>query len=138
MSKPPKNAMEISLELRLSDQDLKGSINEAQIMTLAEEARIRAMYQLKRLMDDEESLGSVMRTCNIDFHRQVMDPDNVTAKVWISHIGKTSYIVQHDLNQNGQSLATMEAVMVLYSTERQAPTTISGDLRAAFKTISSN
>lgn len=47
MSKAPQNALEIPIELRWSDQDLLGHVNNAKLMTLAEEARIRSLGRLR-------------------------------------------------------------------------------------------
>ena len=48
MSNAPKNALPIEIQLRWSDQDLLAHVNNATIMTLVEEARIRAITDLQQ------------------------------------------------------------------------------------------
>lgn len=69
MSQAPPNALEIPIELRWSDQDLLGHVNNAKLMTLAEEARIRSLERLRRQLRLEGPLDMVLRTTQTDFLR---------------------------------------------------------------------
>lgn len=115
------------MDVRWSDQDLNGHVNNAQVLTLVEEARVRAVLSwsgtspgpatprvvraLNTLYDDELSYGSVL------------------ARVWISRIGTTSYTVCHELVQQDSPCVYSEAVIVVLDPESRSPTPLPSELR---------
>lgn len=135
MSQVPPNALEIPIELRWSDQDLLGHVNNAKLMTLAEEARIRSLERLRRQLRLEGPLDMVLRTTQTDFLRPVMYEDAIKVLVWISRIGNTSYVMQHELIQNGEVCVSVEAVVVMFDSQQQAPMPLPDEVRAALESM---
>jgi len=135
MSQAPDNALELNIELRWSDQDMMGHVNNARIMTLVEEARIRAMEQFQRQAGSDEPFGAVLRTTSTEFFLPVVYPDDVVVRIWVSRIGNTSFVMQHELSQNGQVAVTVEAVVVMFSNEQQQPMPINQEVRGALETV---
>jgi len=135
MSQAPENALELNIELRWSDQDMMGHVNNARIMTLIEEARVRSMEQFQRQAGADEPFGAVLRTTSTEFFLPVMYPDDVVVRIWVSRIGNTSFVMQHELSQNGQVAVTVEAVVVVFSNEQQQPMPISENVRGALETV---
>lgn len=135
MSQVPPNALEIPIELRWSDQDLLGHVNNAKLMTLAEEARIRSLERLRRQLRLEGPLDMVLRTTQTDFLRPVMYEDAIKVLVWISRIGNTSYVMQHELIQNGEVCVSVEAVVVMFDSQQQAPMPLPDEVRAALESV---
>lgn len=136
MSNAPKSALEVNIELRWSDQDLLGHVNNAKLMTLAEEARIRSLTRVQKQLAWKGPLEMVLRTTQTEFLRPVLYEDSVKIYIWISKIGNTSYVMQHELVQNGQVCVTVEAVVVMFDIEKQAPMPLPAEIRAAFEAIS--
>lgn len=135
MSQAPPHALEIPIELRWSDQDLLGHVNNAKLMTLAEEARIRSLERLRRQLRLEGPLDMVLRTTQTDFLRPVMYEDAIKGLVWISRIGNTSYVMQHELIQNGEVCVSVEAVVVMFDSQQQAPMPLPDEVRAALESV---
>ncbi|OAV63079.1 acyl-CoA thioesterase [Enteractinococcus helveticum] len=135
MSNAPKNALPIEIQLRWSDQDLLAHVNNATIMTLVEEARIRAITDLQQRGELNGPLDMVLRTATTEFLRPVMYEDSVTVNVWVSRIGNTSYVLQHELMQYGEICVTVEAVVVLFDVEKQVSKPIPDPLRAVLETV---
>jgi acyl-CoA thioester hydrolase len=135
MSQAPPHALEIPIELRWSDQDLLGHVNNAKLMTLAEEARIRSLERLRRQLRLEGPLDMVLRTTQTDFLRPVMYEDAIKVLVWISRIGNTSYVMQHELIQNGEVCVSVEAVVVMFDSQQQAPMPLPDEVRAALESV---
>ena len=135
MSKAPQNALEIPIELRWSDQDLLGHVNNAKLMTLAEEARIRSLGRLREQLDWTGPLDMVLRTTQTNFLRPVMYDGAITVFVWISRIGNTSYVMQHELVQHGQVCVNVEAVVVLFDSAEQAPMPLPDEVRTVLETL---
>ena len=136
MSNAPKNALEVNIELRWSDQDLLGHVNNAKLMTLAEEARIRCVVRIQEQLEWTGPLDMVLRTTKTDFLRPVMYEGSVKVHVWVSRIGNTSYVMQHELLQNGDVCATVEATVVMFDSEKQVPMSLPDEIRAALESIS--
>lgn len=135
MSNAPETCLEFDIELRWSDQDLLGHVNNAKLMTLAEEARIRALTQLQQRFNIQLSLDTVLRTTQTDFLRPVMYDGSVKIFIWISQIGNTSFVMQHELHQNGHKCVTVEAVVVLFDPETETSASIPDDMRAALESV---
>src|SRR5699024_10843456 len=100
---------------------MMGHVNNARIMTLVEEARIRAMEQFQRKAGSDEPFGAVLRTTSTEFFRPVMYPDDVVIRIWVSRIGNTSFEMHHELSQNGKVAVTVEAVVVMVFNDQQSP-----------------
>lgn len=135
MPNTPDNALPIEIQLRWSDQDLLAHVNNATIMTLVEEARIRALYQLQEQTQWDGPLDMVLRTAHTEFLRPVMYEPSVTVNVWVSKLGNTSYVLQHELIQHDKICVTVEAVVVVFDVEKQTPMPIPDPIRAAFETV---
>lgn len=136
MSQAPQNAININIALRWSDQDLLGHVNNAKIMTLVEEARIRTVAQLQQQGGCDGPLDMVLRTSQTDFLRPVLYTGNVEVNVWISRIGNTSYVMRHELVQDDQVCVTVEAVVVMFDSAKQAPMVIPDRIRRALESVS--
>lgn len=135
MSNTPHSALPIEIQLRWSDQDLLAHVNNATIMTLVEEARIRALTQLQESVQWDGPLDMVLRTAHTEFLRPVMYDDHVTVNVWVSRLGNTSFVLQHQLVQYGEVCVTVEAVVVTFDADKQVSMQIPGQIRAAFETV---
>ena len=77
----------------------------------------------------------VLRTAHTEFLRPVMYADCVTVNVWLSRIGNTSYVLQHELVQDDEVCVTVEAVVVVFDSKTQAAAPIPAPIRAAFETV---
>ena len=62
----------------------------------------------------------------------------MVVNVWVSHIGNTSFVLQHELLQYGEICVTVEAVVVLFDVEKQASKPIPDPLRAVLETVSAS
>jgi len=101
---------EIVLQLRWSDQDALGHVNNARIVTLLEEARIRWAHeeQDKNLLE----FGSVVASLQIDYLRPLYYQPEMLLKMGISRIGTKSFIVRGIGYQEGQPVFDSRTVMV--------------------------
>lgn len=120
------------LQIRWSDQDLNGHVNNARIITLVEEARVRAAQQWLNSLPHQKS-PRVVRSLTIDFTQALLYGLDVEAHVWISRIGTTSYVVSHQLHQNEQSCARCDAVIVQLDPHTGKPVPLDAELREALE-----
>jgi acyl-CoA thioester hydrolase len=106
----------IPLELRWSDQDLLGHINNARVVTLAEEARVR----FQRHVDGPDSVaesqavgGRVVARQVIDYHRPAHYGTPLEVRVGVLRVGTSSFTLRHQGVQQDRPVFTVDAVMVV-------------------------
>ncbi|NLZ57310.1 MAG: acyl-CoA thioesterase [Corynebacterium sp.] len=128
MSRAPENCFTTVLDVRWSDQDLNGHVNNAQVLTLVEEARVRAVLSWSGTSPDPTT-PRVVRALNTLYDDELLY-GSLLARVWISRIGTTSYTVCHELFQENRPCVYAEAVIVVLDRETRSPTPISTELRA--------
>lgn len=131
----PEHAFEQPIELRWSDQDLLGHVNNARVLTLMEEGRIRVLAKdLKEVREDGDA-GVVVRAMTMEFDRPVHYPQDTMLKLWIGRVGNTSYTVHHELTQNGVRCAYMRAVMVMFDAETETAVALTPAQREALEKV---
>ncbi|MDZ5077276.1 thioesterase family protein [Nesterenkonia sp. HG001] len=124
----PGRAFVCPMPLRWSDQDLNAHVNNAKVVTLFEEARLQASAVWFRQAPQGPRL---VRSLTVDYLHPLLYGEATTAHVWISRIGRTSFVVHHDLLQRGQACATGRSVMVHVDAETGQPTPIGPEMREA-------
>ncbi|WFP16435.1 acyl-CoA thioesterase [Citricoccus muralis] len=127
-STAPANAFTCDLEVRWSDQDLNGHVNNARVLTLAEEARVRADTAWSGTGSAGVG-GRVVRNLEVEFARALHYGRPVRATVWVGRIGRTSYTICHELSQQGQLCVYAECVMVNLDAETGRPAELDADAR---------
>ncbi|MFW9144331.1 acyl-CoA thioesterase [Corynebacterium striatum] len=125
----PANAIDVTLGLRWSDQDANRHVNNATIITLIEEARVRAVAEkLGRAISPEEP--HVVRSLEVVYDGEVSYEPDISAKVWTSRIGRTSYQVSHELIQGGRSCVFATTTIVAIDPSARRPSPLSEEYRA--------
>lgn len=127
MSRAPANCFTTELDVRWSDQDLNGHVNNAQVITLVEEARVRAVLAWSGT-SPSATTPRVVRAVNTLYDEE-LNYGTVTARVWISRLGTTSYTVCHELVQEERPCVYSEVVIVVLDPQTRTPAPISPGLR---------
>lgn len=127
---PPAVAFQTRLQVRWSDQDLNGHVNNARVITLLEEARIEATRSWSAGSEDHSDLVRVVRSMSVAFHQPVHYIPTLSAYVWVTRIGNTSFTIRHELIQDGALCVAGEAAMVLVDPTTGRPSPPTGSLRA--------
>lgn len=103
-------ATEVLLQLRWSDQDALGHVNNARIVTLMEEARIRWTREDGNTGRFEH--GTVVASINIDYLRPLYYQPEMLIRMGISRVGNKSFTVRGIGYQEGQPVFDSTTVMV--------------------------
>ncbi|WP_334121970.1 acyl-CoA thioesterase [Glutamicibacter sp.] len=109
-SKELAAATEIVLQLRWSDQDALGHVNNARIVTLMEEARIR--WTREDGQTGRFEFGTVVASIQIDYKRPLYYQPELLIRMGISRIGNKSFTVRGVGYQDGQPVFDSTTVMV--------------------------
>jgi acyl-CoA thioester hydrolase len=114
---PEPSPFEVTLQLRWSDQDLLGHVNNARIVTLMEEARVRWS---RRQLAEHESFGGglVVASLTVDYLRQLDYRPDMTVLVGVVRIGNRSFTVRHMGYQDGELAFDGKTVMVPLAEDR--------------------
>ncbi|MER6987279.1 acyl-CoA thioesterase [Micrococcus luteus] len=126
---------EVGLQLRWSDEDRYGHVNNARLLTLTEEARVRALAAWATTTASGD-VQRVVRSMEVQYEAPVVyaGPE-VTARVWILRIGRTSFTLRHELWQDGRRCVLCDAVFVQVDPAAGRPVAVSDEERAAFERV---
>lgn len=103
---------EIEMDLRWSDQDAQGHVNNAKIVTLAEEGRIRFHASLASRQGGGEGGSLVVARQEIDYHAQTRYAPSITLQVSVVRIGTKSYTLRQQGIQGGEPVFTVDSILV--------------------------
>ena len=106
----PAGGQDLDVELRWSDVDRLGHVNNAKIITLLEEARIRWAGQHER--GGRFAHGQVVASLSIDYFTPVYYESGFSIRVGIVRIGTKSFTVRQFGVQNGEVVFAADVVLV--------------------------
>jgi acyl-CoA thioester hydrolase len=124
---------EYPLQVRWSDSDRLGHVNNTRFVEYLQEARVH-FFEKCMVGCTGDRGATVVRKLTVDFLRPLFDGSGPLAiEVSISRIGTTSFGVRHLVRDaEGALCADAEAVMVMFDLSSQSPRAISVAERAAF------
>lgn len=124
---------DVEIQLRWSDEDRYGHVNNARLLTLAEEARVRALHAWAPVAPSPD-VQRVVRSMEVQYEAPVVYAGPaVTARVWIVRIGRTSFTLRHELWQGGRRCVLCDAVFVQVDAGTGRPVAVSEAERAALE-----
>lgn len=125
---PPAGAVSspYPVQLRFSDTDRLGHVNNAVYATFAELGRLAFLRELG--MTDK---GLILAHLSIDFVRQVHLEDECAVTTGVVKVGNTSFELAQTLTANGATAARFRAVVVCFDYATQRPMRVPDDFRRA-------
>ena len=101
---------ETSIDIRYTDLDTFGHVNNAVYATLCEEARVD--YFADVLDIGVHDISIVIARLELDYRRAIQDVGSATVATEITDIGRTSFTMQYELRHDDTVVATGESVQV--------------------------
>lgn len=101
---------ETSVDIRYSDLDTFGHVNNVVYATLCEEARVHYFRDVMDLHVSEISF--VLVRMELDYRRSIPDVGAATVAIGITDFGQTSFTIGYELRYEGETVATGESVQV--------------------------
>ena len=122
-----------SLQVRWSDSDRLGHVNNTRFVEYLQEARAHFLTECMQAAGGARG-GAVVGKLTVDFLRPIFDDSGpLQIEVSISRIGRSSYGIRHLVRDVEDVLcADAEAVMVMFDSKEQAPRPITDRERAVF------
>lgn len=103
------------------DMDALGHVNNARYLDYFQEARIEWLASIN--IDLQQKTGPVVIHVACTFLKPVVYPATLTLKSHTGTIGNTSFVIEHDLFQDGQLMAhgTSKLVWIDYQKGQSIP-----------------
>src|SRR6056297_2878602 len=108
--------------VRFRDLDSFGHVNTGVYVSYIEEARLDYFSQV--LGVDLESVGTVVASLSVDYHRPIELDDELVVETTVPEIGTTSLTLDHELRVDSRIVATATVVLVRYDYEADEPVPI--------------
>ena len=108
--------LQVTDNIRHSDTDLQGHVNNAVFATMLETGRVEMIHGSKGELGDEGANWVLARVA-IDFRLEMHWPGQVTIGTRIKTIGKSSVTLEQALFYNGACAASAESVIVQMNSE---------------------
>ncbi len=108
----------IPVAVRWSDQDPNGHVNNAQIVTLIEEARVK--WRLAAIAEGglEPNFVALVANINLDYRRPVHFGPELVVAVGVRAVGARSYTLHFSAHQSGDQVFEATTVMVAMGADK--------------------
>ncbi len=114
-------------DIRFSDLDPMGHVNNAAYMSIMEESRTRLLVETAGKAG--ASTGFTMAHLDIDFVREIGWPAQVTAAVGVEKVGNSSIHILQAVFLGESCAAHSRTVIVSFDLERRQPIAIKREMR---------
>jgi acyl-CoA thioester hydrolase len=133
---------QVDVEVRFADTDAMGHVNNAVYLTYCEMARIRYWTDVTGepvAAGHEGAESLILAEARITYRAPVFHTETVTIETRATHIGRSSFLLEHRLTARGprgggsRLVATSESVMVRYDYQADRPAPLSDAFVAAME-----
>jgi len=119
--------------VRFSDVDAYRHVNNVKYFEYFQEARISLVGAMLRAAGDEESggvPGVVVAQIDVDYRTPMFFREQpYDVEVWVSHVGRSSFVVEGRIHDGGTVLSRARAVMVAFDPQTQRASALSDSQR---------
>lgn len=124
------------LAVRWSDMDINRHVNNARIVTLLEEARLAAIaLWLGDTGVPDPTNPRVVASLSLDYLRPIDHGPELTARVWVAGVGRTSYTLAYTLHQHGSAVARARTVLVQMDPATGRPAPLPATVRSSLNEV---
>ena len=127
LQKKPAPLFSMMHDLRYSDLDANGHVNNATYLSLMETAR---WLFLSELGEQSEAILFVVAKIDVDFRRELRWPGSAHSTLDIARLGTTSFTLDQRLWQEGDEMAAAKVTMVGIDAASRRPVPLPPALRA--------
>jgi acyl-CoA thioester hydrolase len=110
-----------SADIRYSDLDRQGHVNNAVFATFSEVGRVAFMYDPARPLASEGRSFVIARLL-IDFRAELFWPGTVEIGTGVVRVGRSSFTLAQGMFSEGRPVATTEATIVMVDKETRRST----------------
>jgi acyl-CoA thioester hydrolase len=119
------------ITVRFGECDGLGHVNNGIYFTYFEDARID-IFRLFNPSLELPEWNLIVASAKGEFLKQVTYAQSIKVLTWISHVGNSSFVVEHGIqNEQGEWVARGQAVMLAYDYSANRPQPLWADVRDA-------
>ncbi|MDF1691930.1 MAG: thioesterase family protein [Zhongshania sp.] len=119
---------------RFCETDAMGHINNTVLPMWFEAAR-GAIFELFNPGQDLSKWNLILRKIDVDYLAQTSYEHPAQVRTRIGHVGSSSFVVEHELWQEGELTVRGSAVMIFYDYGAQQKRTIPPEIRAELQKL---
>jgi acyl-CoA thioester hydrolase len=123
------------IQVRFSDCDMMGHVNNAVYLSYFEMARIYYFGILLAKDRDWKKEGVLLRKNEVEYLRPVLLHDIPEITVYLDHIGTKSFSVAYELKVNGELRTIGKSVLVCYNSIENKTFEITDELRHSLEKL---
>ena len=125
----------ITENIRYSDLDPNGHVNNGAINTFFEDGRVK--FRMDRMDHYREDIlsGFVLVKFSVEYLEALSYPSLVDVGTMVSNVGRTSYLLKQALFQDKKCMAVAEVVTVLFNEQTQKAERIDKNLRGILESV---
>jgi len=121
-----------AIDIRFSDLDAYGHVNNAMFFTYLEHARVKMFQEYFGAFLDSALLFLVVRA-ECDYRLPITLNDNLLITLQVEQLRHSSFTFTYLLHDgNGREFATARTVMVGYDPQAKKPAALPGEMRETF------
>lgn len=125
------------LEIRFSDLDAMGHVNNAVFFTYFEEARKNVFFERLRT-PERPTFNFILAKSTCDYKVPLLLEDRADIEIWVGDTGNKSFTIRYrilDRANPGKIYATGESVLVSYDYVADKSVPIDADMRARLESM---
>lgn len=123
------------IQVRFSDCDMMGHVNNAVYLSYFEMARIYYFGLLLGNDRDWKREGVLLRKNEVEYLKPVLMNEAPEVSVYLDHIGTTSFSVSYELNVDGELRTIGKSVLVCYNSIANKTFELTDDLLVALEKL---
>lgn len=117
------------LDVRFSDLDLVGHVNNAVYATYCEQARVRFFEDELDVRSTDISI--VLASLELQYRRPIEGTGTVTVELDVTDVGNSSFTMAYEISHEGEVAATGESVQVVVDPETRESVRVPDSWREA-------
>jgi len=109
------------LQVRFSDVDIYGHVNNVKYFEFFQEARIDYMRKVwKRMPEASPSVPVVVAQVDVDYRTPILfRPEPYAVDTWVSDVGRSSFVMESEIRDGDTVFARARVVLVSFDKEAQ-------------------
>ncbi|MDT0202755.1 acyl-CoA thioesterase [Nocardioides sp. AE5] len=108
------------LQVRFSDVDIYGHVNNVKYFEYFQEGRVNYMYQMATSVEDVPDFSVVLAQMDVDYKRPILfRPEPYDVHSWVSRVGNSSFVVESEIVDGEQVLSRARVVLVMFDPVQQ-------------------
>lgn len=108
----------VKVQVRFSDLDILGHVNNSVYLTYFELARVEYFQQLLGVKWDWNSYGMLLKKNEIEYHKSVLLHDEPEITIFTAHIGTKSFTFEYEIRVNGELYTIGSSLMICYDASK--------------------